>query len=53
MLYFDAEPEEERLKEALALARRGIELDDQDALIHFVLGRVLLARCEYKSARPP
>jgi TolB-like protein len=50
MLYFDAEPEEEKLKEALALARRGIELDDQDALIRFVHGRALLARREYKSA---
>lgn len=50
MLYFDADPDEEKLKEALALARRGIELDDQDALIRFVHGRVLLARREYKSA---
>lgn len=50
MLYFDAEPEEEKLKEALALARRGIEMDGQDALIRFVLGRALLARREYKSA---
>lgn len=50
MLYFDADPDEEKLKEALALARRGIELDDQDALIRFVHGRVLLARREYQSA---
>lgn len=50
MLYFDAEPTEEKLKEALALARRGIELDDQDALIRFVHGRVLLARRDYRSA---
>lgn len=50
MLYFDAEPEEEKLKEALALARRGMELDEQDALIHFVHGRALLARRDYKGA---
>lgn len=50
MLYFDADPDEERLREAQALARKGIELDDQDALIRFVLGRTLLARRRYASA---
>lgn len=50
MLYFEAEPEDARLKEALALAHRGIELDDQDALIHFVHGRALLVRRDYESA---
>lgn len=50
MLYFDAEPTQERLKEAHELARRGIELDQQDAMIRFVYGRVLLARRHYMSA---
>jgi tetratricopeptide (TPR) repeat protein len=44
MLYFEAEPDEERMNEAVALARRGVELDDQDALTHFGYGRALLAR---------
>jgi hypothetical protein len=30
MLYFEGEPGEERLNEAVALARRSVELDDQD-----------------------
>lgn len=50
MLYFDAEPTPERLKEAHELARHGIELDQQDAMIRFVYGRVLLARRHYMSA---
>lgn len=50
MLYFEAESEEERLAEALELARRGIELDAQDAMIRFVHGRVLLARRAYRNA---
>lgn len=50
MLYFDAEPEEERLAEALRLARQGIELDPQDAMIRFVHGRVLLATRNYRDA---
>lgn len=50
ILYFDAEPDERRLKEALDLARRGLELDDQDALIRFVHGRALLALRDYAGA---
>jgi TolB-like protein/DNA-binding winged helix-turn-helix (wHTH) protein len=50
MLYFDAEPEEQRLAEALELARRGIELDPQDAMIRFVHGRALLATRNYRDA---
>lgn len=50
MIYFDAEPDGHRLKEAQALARKGIELDDRDALIRFVHGRALLARRRYSSA---
>ncbi|WP_170167106.1 winged helix-turn-helix domain-containing protein [Paracoccus methylarcula] len=50
MLYFEAEPEEERLDEAQELARKAMELDEHDAMIRFVYGRVLLARCEYSDA---
>ncbi|MGQ0836489.1 MAG: winged helix-turn-helix domain-containing tetratricopeptide repeat protein [Gammaproteobacteria bacterium] len=50
MVYFDADPEEARLNEAVAIARKGLELDDQDALTHFTCGRVLLARKSYQDA---
>lgn len=47
MVYFDADAEADKLDEALALARRAIELDDQDATGYFSIGRVHLARQEY------
>lgn len=50
MVYFDALPDGERLDEALAAARRAIELDDQDANGYFIIGRVHLARREYDLA---
>jgi TolB-like protein/DNA-binding winged helix-turn-helix (wHTH) protein/cytochrome c-type biogenesis protein CcmH/NrfG len=50
MLYFDADPEKERLDEALAIAKKGVELDEQDALIRFAYGRALLARRAYGDA---
>ncbi len=50
MVYFDALPETERMDEALAAAKRAIELDDQDANSYFTLGRVQLARREYDQA---
>lgn len=50
MLYFEAEPEDDRLRQALSLAQRAIELDDQDAMTRFVFGRVLLARRAYGEA---
>lgn len=50
MVYFDAAPEGARMDEALAAAKRGIELDDQDANGFFTLGRVYLARREYDQA---
>ena len=50
MLYFDVEPADERLDEAIALARTGVELDGQDALIRFAYGRALLARRAYDDA---
>ncbi|MEM7444397.1 MAG: winged helix-turn-helix domain-containing protein [Pseudomonadota bacterium] len=50
MVYFDVEPDQERLDEALAAAKRAIALDDQDAHGYFTIGRVHLARCEYDLA---
>lgn len=50
MIYFDADPEDERLNEAVTIARRGVELDDQDALTHFAYGRALLAKKAYQDA---
>jgi TolB-like protein len=50
MVYFDAAPDAAPLDEALALAKRAIELDDQDANSYFTIGRVHLARREYDLA---
>lgn len=50
MLYHDADPEQGQLNEALAMAKKGVELDDHDALIRFTYGRVLLARRAYGDA---
>lgn len=50
MLYFGAEPEEQRLAEAHELAQTAMALDDKDAMVRFVYGRVLLARREYADA---
>ncbi len=47
MVYFDAAPDQALLDEALANAKRAVELDDQDANAYFTMGRVHLARCEY------
>ena len=50
MVYFDAEPNEERLAEAVAIGSKGVELDDQDGLIRFMYGRALLATKAYGDA---
>jgi TolB-like protein/DNA-binding winged helix-turn-helix (wHTH) protein len=50
MVYFDAEPNEERLSEAIEIGRKGIELDEQDGLIRFMYGRALLAQKAYGDA---
>ena len=50
MVYFDAEPSDERLNEAVTIARKGVELDEQDALVRFMYGRALLARKDYGDA---
>jgi TolB-like protein/DNA-binding winged helix-turn-helix (wHTH) protein len=50
MIYFEAEPDEARLNEAVETGRKGVELDDQDALVRFMYGRALLAAREYGDA---
>jgi len=50
MVYFEADPDEARLHDAVAIAEQAVELDDQDALIRFVYGRALLARGAYTHA---
>lgn len=50
MVYFDAEPDEDVLDESLRIARKAVELDEQDAVAHFTLGRVHLARGEYEQS---
>jgi len=50
MVYFDADPDDGRLKDAVTLAKKAVELDDQDALNHFAYGRALLACKSYDDA---
>jgi tetratricopeptide (TPR) repeat protein len=38
------------LDAAMTLAKKGVDLDDQDAVSHFAYGRALLARREYADA---
>jgi tetratricopeptide (TPR) repeat protein len=47
MIYFDADLRKEDLDEAVDIARRAVELDDRDALTHFMCGRALLANKAY------
>lgn len=50
MIYFEVEPNEERLNDAVAIGKKGVELDDQDGLIRFMYGRALLATNAYGDA---
>jgi len=50
MIYFDTEPDEKLLDEAVAIARKGVEIDERDALIRFMYGRALLAHKCYGEA---
>ena len=50
MTYFDNEPSEDILQEALAAGRKAVELDEQDALMRFTYGRALLAAKAYGDA---
>lgn len=50
MVYWDTEPSPELMDEALAAAQKALAIDSQSAIIHNILGRVQLARREYRSA---
>jgi TolB-like protein len=50
MLYFDADPGEANLQEAVAIARKAVELDERDALAHFIYGRALLSCKAYRES---
>lgn len=50
MVYFDSEPSETHLTEAVDIGRKGVELDEQDALVRFMYGRALLACKAYGDA---
>lgn len=50
MIYFDEEPDNALLDEAVAIAKHGAALDERDALIRFMYGRALLARKSYAEA---
>ncbi|HET7729401.1 MAG TPA: winged helix-turn-helix domain-containing protein [Usitatibacter sp.] len=47
MIYFDAAPDAALLDEAVSIARKGVELDERDAMVRFMYGRALLARGSY------
>jgi hypothetical protein len=50
MIYWDTEPTDELLDQALAATRRALELDDQNAVFYALKARVQLARGEYDTA---
>jgi TolB-like protein/DNA-binding winged helix-turn-helix (wHTH) protein len=50
MVYYEAEPSQTVLDEALELVQRAVSLDDQEAFCHLAVARVRLARREYALA---
>jgi TolB-like protein/Tfp pilus assembly protein PilF len=50
MVYWDTEPEPHVLDVALEAVRKAISIDTQNAQLYMLLGRVQLARREYRSA---
>ena len=50
MVYYEAEPSQTVLDEALRLVQRAVNLDDQEAFCHLAVARVRLARREYALA---
>lgn len=51
MVYWNSEPSQQLLDEALAATQYALALDDQNAMFYALKGRVQLARREYESAR--
>ena len=50
MVYWDTEPSDELLDEALAAVRLALEIDMENAVFHALLARINLARREYSAA---
>ncbi len=50
MVYWDTEPDQERLDAALAATNRALQIDDRNAVFYALKARVQLARREYDSA---
>lgn len=50
MVYWDTEPDPALMDKALAAARKAVALDGQNAILYMLMGRVQLARREYRSA---
>lgn len=50
MVYWDTDPDQALLEEAMSAAQTALEIDDQNAVFYTVMGRVQLARREYSSA---
>jgi TolB-like protein/Tfp pilus assembly protein PilF len=50
MVYFDDEPDQEVLDQALRSALKAVEIDDRNAVFYMLLARVRLARREYEPA---
>jgi TolB-like protein len=50
MIYFDTAPSDSLLEGAIAIAKKGVALDENDASLRFMYGRALLARGSYREA---
>lgn len=50
MVYWDTDPSQELLDEALAATQTALQIDDRNAVFYALKARVQLARCEYQSA---
>ncbi|KUO61351.1 MAG: hypothetical protein APF80_05880 [Alphaproteobacteria bacterium BRH_c36] len=50
MVYWDTEPSDELLDEAIVATQRALEIDDQNATFYALQARIKLARTEYRSA---
>ncbi|MFT5180212.1 MAG: adenylate cyclase [Alphaproteobacteria bacterium] len=50
MVYWDTEPDDALLDEALAAAQRALEIDDQNAVFYALMARINLARRDYAAA---